>query len=171
MIIGIDIDDTLVNSSDSFDKVIKKYNVDFKKSFRDTWTEEEKNFIFANYLDETLKNAVIMEDAKEVINYLNSIGHKPVIITARNNGHCKNIEEFTRGFIEKEGIKISGYYFGEFEKSDIAKKINLDLMIDDNIRVYNNMKKENIDCILYGDKIKNWKEVLEYIKRKERSNG
>jgi len=29
------------------------------------------------------------------------------------------------------------------------------------------MINENIDCILFGDKIKTWKEVLEYIKEKE----
>ena len=29
------------------------------------------------------------------------------------------------------------------------------------------MKKENIDCILFEDKIKNWNEVFEYIKQKE----
>ena len=70
--------------------------------------------------------------------------------------------------INKEGLKISEIYFRQVEKSNLAKKINLDLMIDDNKIVYNNMKNENIDCILFGDKIKNWKEVLEYIKRKER---
>ena len=40
-------------------------------------------------------------------------------------------------------------------------------MIDDSVYVYNNMKKEGIDCILFGDKIKTWNEVLEYIKEME----
>jgi len=31
------------------------------------------------------------------------------------------------------------------------------------------MKKENIDCILFGDKIKTWDDVLKYIERK--NNG
>lgn len=167
MVIGIDIDDTLVSSSESFDEVIKKYNVDFKKKFKDIWTDEEKKFIFSNYLEETLVNAKLKDDAKEVLDYLDSIGYKLIIITARNNGHCKNIEEFTIEFIKKENIKISEFYFGEFKKSDLAKKLNLDLMIDDSYYVYKNMKEENIDCVLFGDKIKTWKEVLEYIKDKE----
>ena len=171
MVIGIDIDDTLVSSSESFDEVLKKYNVDLKKKFKDTWTDEEKKLIFNNYLEETLVNAKIKDDAKEVLDYLNNLGCKIVVITARNNGHCKNIEEFTIKFMKKEKIKIAKFYFGEFRKSDLAKEINLDLMIDDSNYVYNNMKKENIDCILFGDKIKTWKEVLEYVKEKEVKNG
>ena len=44
-------------------------------------------------------------------------------------------------------------------------------MIDDSVYVYNNMKKDNIECILFGDKIKTWKEVLKYIERKEKDDG
>lgn len=166
MLIGIDIDDTLVSSSESFDEVIKKYNVDFKKKFKDDWTDEEKKFIFSNYLEETLVNAKIKEGAKEVLEYLNNQGHKIVVITARNNDHCKNIEEFTIELMKKEKIPIYEFYFGQFKKSDLAKKINLDLMIDDSEYVYKNMKEDNIECILFGDKVKNWKEVLKYIESK-----
>ena len=166
MIIGIDIDDTLVSSSESFDKVIKKYNVDFNKKFKDEWTQEERDFIFENYLKEILVNAPLKKGAKEVINYLDSLGYKLIIITARNNNHCKDIEKITREFIKKENIKISKFYFGQFKKSDLAKELNLDLMIDDSEYVYNNMKEDNIECILFGDKIKNWDEVLKYIERR-----
>ena len=83
MTIGIDIDDTLVSTSESFDELVKKYNLDFQKKFKDTWTEEEKKFIFDNYLKETLMSAKLKENAKEVISYLNNLGYKLVIITAR----------------------------------------------------------------------------------------
>lgn len=171
MIIGIDIDDTLVSSSESFDEVIKKYKDNFKKKFKDVWTEEEKNYIFNNYLEETLKNAKLKDNAKEVVNYLSNLGYKIIVITARNEDHCKGIEQFTKEFIQKENIKVDEFYFGEFKKSDIVKKLNIDLMIDDNEEVYKNMKEENIECILFGDKIKTWEEVLDYIERKERKNG
>lgn len=171
MKIGIDIDDTLVSTSESFDEVVKKYNLDFKKKFKDTWTEEEKKFIFDNYLKEILINAKLKENAKEVVNYLNNLGHKLVIITVRGNKYCDGIEEFTKKFIEQEKINICEFYFGEYEKSDLAKKLNLDLMIDDSVYIYNNMKKDNIECILFGDKIKTWKDVLDYIERKEKDDG
>ena len=45
MIIGIDVDDTLVSTSESFDKILKKYNINFNKKFKDDWTEDEIKFI------------------------------------------------------------------------------------------------------------------------------
>ena len=168
MIIGIDIDDTLVSSSETFDRLIKKYNIAFSKKWNDEWTQEERDFIFGNYLEEVLFNAEIKKDAKEVLDYLVNKGYKLIIITARSNKYCKKIEEFTIEFIRKENLKISEIYFGESKKSDLAKRLNIDLMVDDSDYVYENMRKENIDCILFGDKIKTWKEVLEYIKGKEK---
>lgn len=167
MIIGIDIDDTLLNTSESFEEIKSKYNLVFNKKLKDKWTIEETKFIYENYLEEFLMKAKLKEGAKEVIDYLYSNGYKIIIITARNNNICKNIEEKTLKQIKKEGLKISEFYFRQIDKSDLGKKLNLDLMIDDNINVYNNMKRENIDCILFGDKIKTWKDVLEYIQRKE----
>ena len=61
-------------------------------------------------------------------------------------------------------------YNNDYEKASLAKSLNLDLMIDDRKSIYENMKNVNIDCILFGDKIKTWKEVLEYINSKEGNN-
>lgn len=167
MRIGIDVDDTLTCTSESFNRVIKKYKVNFSKKFKDNWTKEEKEFIFKNYLKETLEGARFKKYAKEVLKKLSSMGHEIIIITARNEKHCEGVEKMTRDLMNQNNINISEYYFGEFTKSDIAKKINIDLMIDDNSNVCNNMQKEGIDCILFEGKIKNWNEVFEYINKKE----
>lgn len=166
MIIGIDIDDTLVSTSESFDRLVKKYNINFFKKWNDVWTEEERNFIFNNYLEEILMDAQLKDDAKEVIGYLQNKGYEIIIITARRDKYCNKIEEKTIKMLKSKDINISQIYFGQNKKSDLAKKLNIDLMVDDNIYVYNNMKEENIDCILFGDKMKTWKEVLEYIESK-----
>jgi len=167
MRIGIDIDDTLVSTSESFDRIIKKYNINFSKKWIDNWTEQEKDFIFNRYLKEILLGAVLKESAKEITDYLKLLGHELIIITARCNKYCNGIEESTKEFITKENLKILEIYFGQSKKSDLAKKLKIDLMIDDNINVYNNMINDGIDCILFGDKIKTWQEILEYIKEKE----
>ena len=166
MRIGIDIDDTLVSTSKSFDEVIKKYNVDFSKKFKDDWTKKERNFIFKNYLKETLENAKIKENAKEVLEKLNKQGHEIIVITARTEKNCNGIKEKTLKLLEDNNIKILEYYFAQYQKSDIAKKINLDLMVDDSLTVYQNMKESKIDCLLFTENT-NWKEVLEYINKKE----
>lgn len=162
MRIGIDIDDTLLDTNKSFDEVIKKYNVNFSKKLNEKWTEEEKDFIYKNYLFEILVNAKPKEKSQEIIKKLQKEGHKLYIITARGNVHCKNIEEETLKII-KNLYNIYEFNFGYSNKQDIAKSLNLDLMIDDNIDVYNSMKSAGIDCILFGDKIKTWDSVLKYI--------
>lgn len=167
MRIGIDIDDTLVDTSESFDDVRKKYNINFSKSWKEEWTKEEKKFIFNTYLDEILLGAKIKEKAKEVIEYLSDLGHELFIITARSNKYCKQIEEKTKEFIKREKLKILNIYMEQSKKSDLAKKLKIDLMIDDSVYVYNNMKQEGIDCILFGDRIQSWDEVLKYIKEME----
>lgn len=167
MIIGIDVDDTLVSTSESFDRIVKKYNIDFNKKFKDAWTEDEVKFIFDNYLEEILLDAKIKEGAKEVVEYLNNKNYKLIVITARSNKYKNFIKERTIKQLEKQGINISEFYFEEEEKSSLAQKLKLDLMIDDSKYVYNNMKNVGIDCILFGNKIKTWKEVLQYIKEKE----
>ena len=170
MKIGIDIDNTLVSTSESFDRLVKKYSIDFKKKYSDifiTWTEEERDIIFKKYLREILINAEFKDGAVKALKELSSLGNKLYIITARRNHYCLDIEEATLKIIKDNDIKIEEIYFGQNKKSDVAKMLNLDLMIDDDIKVYDNMIKEGIDCILFGDKIKTWKEVLEYINRKE----
>ena len=57
MRIGIDIDDTLVSSSESFDKVVKKYKLNFNKKLKDVWTEDERTYIYKNFLKEALRSA------------------------------------------------------------------------------------------------------------------
>ena len=167
MRIGIDIDDTLVSTSESFDEVRKKYNINFYKDWKDEWTKDEMNFIFNNYLEEILLNAKFKENSIEIVNHLHDLGHELIIITARSNNYCKNMKEKTLNILKEKGLRISQVYFEQRKKSDLAKQLNIDLMVDDSKFVYDNMIKDNIDCILFGDKIKTWNKVLEYIKEKE----
>lgn len=167
MRIGIDIDDTLVSTSESFDEVRKKYNINFSKNWKDEWTKEEMNFIFDKYLDKILLGAKFKENSIEVVNQLHDLGHEFIVITARSNNYCKTMKEKSLEILQREGLKISEVYFEQSKKSDLAKKLNIDLMIDDSRYVYDNMKKDGIDCILFGDRIKTWNEVLEYIKELE----
>ena len=167
MRIGIDIDDTLVCTSESFDEVINKYNINFSKKWNDEWTKEERDFIFYKYLDKILLGAKFKENSIEVINKLYDLGHTIIVITARSNNYYKGMKEKTLEILDREGLKISEVYFEQNKKSDLAKKLNIDLMIDDSKYVYDNMINDGIDCILFGDKIKTWNQVLEYVNEKE----
>lgn len=170
MRIGIDIDETLVNTEDSFKRIVDKYNLNIKCKYRDIWTKDEFSILYP-YFTEMLGNVNLKANAKEVIRKLTDLGHELYIITARSNKYSARIEDVTLDMLDKNSIVVKKVYFGEDKKSTLAKKLKLDLMIDDSVEVYKNMKKEGIECILFGDKIRNWKEILEYINRKERKDG
>ncbi len=163
MRIGIDIDNTLVASNEYFEYIKKRDKLNFNKSYTVGWTKDECLDILPKYAEELIRNVKFMDNARFVLEYLRKKGHKLIIITARDNSYFKKSIETTKEVFKEKGIIIDEFYFGREEKSDIAKQVKIDLMIDDSVDVYKNMKKENIDCILFGDKIKNWIEVLEYI--------
>ncbi len=163
MRIGIDIDNTLVSSNEYFEYIKKREKLNFKKNYTDGWTEDECKEILSKYGFEVIKNAKLKDKAIEVLNYLQSRGHKLFIITARNNKYVKNSVKLTKNYLKSYGLKLEGCYFDRANKSDIAKSLNIDLMIDDSKSVYREMKKNNIDCILFGDKIKTWEQVLDYV--------
>ena len=165
MRIGIDIDETITDTIKSFNKVVKKYKLNLQADYDNIWTKEAFKIISPYFL-EILSNSPLKKGAKEAIEKLNEMGHELYIITARSNRYQDLIEEMTIKLINDNNLKFKEIYFSQDIKSDLAKKLNIDLMIDDSIDVYNNMKKEGIDCILFKDKIKNWEDVLEYVKRK-----
>lgn len=163
MKIGIDIDNTLLSSGDYFEYIKKRDNINFNKKFGEKWSDEEHNKFLPIYLKEIIKNSKLKPGAKEVLDYLHDKGNKLIIITARNNIYYKDTKKLTKKVLLDYGIKMDDIYFDAEKKSDLAQKLGIDLMIDDNKNVYENMKKENIDCILFGSDIKSWKEVLNYI--------
>ena len=169
MRIGIDVDETLTDTEISFNEVIKKHNINFNKKYSDKWSKKEADYILSNFCEEIIAGSKLKKGVERVIKKLKQEGHDLFIITARSNHYFKNIETITHSLMKENNLEFDGYYFNQNKKSDIAKELKIDLMIDDNINVYNNMKKENIDCILFGYKIKTWDEVLKYIERK--NNG
>lgn len=104
MIIGIDIDDTLTNTSELLLAYAQKYDYEVLKGngsinkenvysiingekVKDGmgWTTEENNAFKDMYHANVLENAPIKPFAKEIINKLIEEGDEIIFITARNN--------------------------------------------------------------------------------------
>lgn len=165
MKIGIDFDDTIASTSEKVLEYLNKYNIKEFKNF------EEKRTFYNKYIDNITEELNLISNVKEVLDYL-SKDNELYIITARSNYYSNNLKKLTLDFINKNNLPIKEIYFDCFEqgKAYKCKELNIDLFIDDNINNCLEVKKLNIDVILFNNKydslksFDNWIDILKYIK-------
>lgn len=176
MRIGIDIDDTLVDTATSTFNVLEKYNLPKDLYFRNITNIDKQQFLF-EHMDEITLGAQLKENAKEVLDELKKRGHQLIIITARDTYYSKNQVDNTYKMFKHYDVEIDEFCFGYVQKDKICQEKNIDLMIDDNIEVCESLKKIGIDYLLFDsvinkktklNKVYHWNGVLEYIERKEK---
>lgn len=148
MRIGIDIDDTVVNTTESFFSVMKKHNINEELYYRKFMDPERLDFLH-KYYDEIILNTNLKYNVVEVLNELNRLGHKIFVITARNYEFGKYSVSNVFDLIEKYKLPIEEVYYDEQEKYDAFKKLKLDLMIDDSEYVCDLLKKNNINYLMF----------------------
>ena len=182
MTIGIDIDDTITNSS----KVVKRYLMKaldpeiVKKSFKGIMRGNYVNDTLESFYDEyglEIGNAIkIKKDAVEIINKLHDEGHKIIIITARSDNFYGNAQQFCEEYLERYNLKYDKLFTSQIYKTKLCLDENIDLMIDDSIDTVNAIHDLGRKSILFtsalnkGEKCKSkrlnsWKEVYNYIQK------
>lgn len=124
MRIGIDFDDTIVNTKEIVRKFMDRYNV---KEFR---TEEEKTIFYKQHVDDVMKEITLKDNVVEVLNRLKD-NNELFIITARGTYYSKNLPKLTLDFIENNNIPVDKVYFNCEEKASKCLELKIDLFIDD----------------------------------------
>ncbi|MFW6285984.1 MAG: 5' nucleotidase, NT5C type [Nanoarchaeota archaeon] len=145
MNIGIDIDEVLCKTNDSFLKAFnKKHNTNIKRTdiFNYDYSCVEhfqRGYILSElikHLELNLNNFEIVVDAKNVLKKLKNKGYKLYVITARNKELVseKTIDwlnfHFGENFFEKILFSNEGKNM-RYCKSEITKKYNIDILIED----------------------------------------
>lgn len=175
MVLGIDIDDTITETTITGNKYITK----FDSSYQDYHNlPQNKYYDFLNlYLQDIVKNNILKDGVKEAFNYFKSIGCKIIIITARNDIYTPNVKKLTKEFLDNNNIRYDKLLFNDInnnDKSKLALDNHVDLFIDDKEIVLDKIAEaSNIECIRFtkdkGSKYKtfsNWYDIIEYIKTK-----
>lgn len=179
MTIGLDIDDTMTNSSELIEKYAKdyfsSYNLELINSILHAKVIEGELLDFYNiYLPEMMEKYQLKDYVKEVIDRLRAQGHKVIIITARGYTVQKGLIDITKEYLKKHDIKFDDIVFRAFDKSDICLKYNVDIMIDDSISVLEKVKNNGIKTLLFTsvnnqkihtniDRVDNWLDLEKYI--------
>lgn len=188
MNIAIDIDGVIFDSLPGFLKLIKE-DYPFcslkKEQLKDHALEKvlglPSETICTLYADSLKKyTPTLIGNAPEIINSLIESGDNIYIVTSRSPHELvltyKHLKDAGINIRRSNNIIFTGY---DYKKSDLIERLNLDIVIDDNIEEYIDYEDRNIDIIIYkqpwndsfnlGDKlifVRSWDEIYEFVSRK-----
>lgn len=175
MRIGIDIDDTITNTTTKLNEYFEKFGFDKKNDDFCNYSDEQLETyreLLEKYIDLVLDECIVKDKCVNVIDELKSKGNEIYIITARSNRYSKNVYEITVNYLRRNNIKFDKIFFGFENKKDICLSNKIDYMIDDNINVYSSLVETSTKPILFGkdlnkefdcERVNDWEEVLEII--------
>lgn len=192
MKIGIDLDGVVFDSekdmriyTELYDMLELKQNNKKNENAirimdRFNWTEEQFEDFIDKYYSTIVKESNYMPGAQIILKKLKEEGHKLIIITARGGYILKTIQE-TNERLKQDNMDIfDKIYFAINDKSDICKKENIDLMIDDSPENCKSISDKKIKTIYLKDApscdmvennyvkvLYNWGEIYRYIKEME----
>lgn len=191
MKIGIDIDGVILD----YERILKTYGdlydfIELKKDGivnrnehylrnRYNWTEEERMDFVNRYFLELSKITPLVPGAKTIINMLKKEGNELIIISARG-GMIEEMKDVALEKFEEENLTFNKYYWKQEDKLEVAKRENIDVMIDDSYDVCKKFSSNGIRTIYFRDKemklleqneylkeVSNWGEIYRYIKNLE----
>ena len=153
MRIGIDIDDTIVNTSEMCINYVKKLDKKYGENIKDIITDNIKNpvvtLFYDNYLYDVIAHAKLKEDAVKVINELYR-DNEIYFITARSERFIKDVDNMTKNLLDSYNIKYNKIITGAGKKAELCVENNIDLLIDDSIKHCTNLSNIGIDTLLFN---------------------
>lgn len=172
MRIGIDIDNTLLDSDNFINQMIKKINSNSTDHF-DSSMELTANDIeiYQPYLIDIVRNIPAFANAKEVLDFFHEMGITIVIITARDNTYSSQMEEETVKRLQNLGLYYDKIIFDQDDKSRACLDEKIDLFIDDTETVLDGVAAVGVKTLRYSQKpiesnhevVHSWLEVKEYV--------
>jgi len=181
MNIGIDIDDTITNTYDTFLPMVAiKYGLDInrlkqEKISYDTLKEKLPDYdgFMAECFDAMARIIPVKDNAKNILNKLRKMGHKIIIITARNYSDYDNPYELTYEYLKANEIPFDKLLVNISDKGKECVLENIDLFIDDSYNNCKSVQEQGIEVLLMDAKfntdkkdlvrVKDWEEIYTII--------
>lgn len=176
MTIGIDIDNTITNTSIYSNTLLKKeplYNS--KNNYRELNKEEIKNFL-TKYIESIVESVLVKEDVIDTLSYWKNKGYKIVFITARGAEKTDNYTSLKSTFLTslyfaKNNIPFDELVFFQEEKGAACLNEFVDIFIDDKENVLDEVAKKGIKTLRISEEkvnskhklVQNWQEIRKYI--------
>ena len=197
MKIGIDIDNVISNFNDTLlteyllhDKELRNSgiinkNADYIRKGMFDWNEDEETNFYKNNIERIAKKLGVIEGAKEYIDKLHDDGHIICIITGRDNGEYTEPYNMTKKWLEDNNIYYDNLIltdaYDKHAKTKQCLEHNIDIMIDDSVRICSDCIENGITTILMDtpynkysniQRVKSWEEFYRYVSnyRKDKIN-
>lgn len=187
MKIGIDIDDTVINTFDVIEEAARYFDKYFleNKGYQDItkydfherfyWTSEEKKAFF-NYFR---KNKLYLKakpkgDALYYLEKLYNEGYEIYFLTRRKKDEKLDILSITKNDLISKGFKFTDCYIGLSKKGEACKSLGIDVFIDDAVIQIEDVNNYGIKTILVdnwynkeykGLRAKNFQEIYNIIRK------
>lgn len=187
MKIGIDIDDTVMNTFDVIEEAARYFDKYFleNKGYQDItkydfherfyWTSEEKKAFF-NYFR---KNKLYLKakpkgDALYYLEKLYNEGYEIYFLTRRKKDEKLDILSITKNDLISKGFKFTDCYIGLSKKGEACKSLGIDVFIDDAVIQIEDVNNYWIKTILIdnwynkeykGLRAKNFQEIYNIIRK------
>lgn len=187
MKIGIDIDDTVMNTFDVIEEAARYFDKYFleNKGYQDItkydfherfyWTSEEKKAFF-NYFR---KNKLYLKakpkgDALYYLEKLYNEGYEIYFLTRRKKDEKLDILSITKNDLISKGFKFTNCYIGLSKKGEACKSLGIDVFIDDAVIQIEDVNNYGIKTILIdnwynkeykGLRAKNFQEIYNIIRK------
>lgn len=171
MVIGIDIDDTITETSKNIESFLKEFGPSYQ-DYHDLPLEKYEEFM-NKYIDIIMETDPLRDGVKKFFDYCNEKKYRIIIITARTNTYTKNSFWITEEYLKKNHLKYDKIIFEQVKKGDAAFKNQVNIFIDDKENVLDDVNSYGIKCIRFTNleskyqTFYDWKDILEYIKQKE----
>lgn len=169
MRIGIDLDDTIFNTTKQYKKIQQNYLSENNITEKELWESKNHRFIFiTTYFEDIFLNLEVKKNVKNTLKLIKKLNNEIYIITARSKRYKDNIYDITRDNLVKNNILFDKLILTEKEKLKACIENKIDIMIDDSIDVYKELNNSGVRFLLYDEsnnnlniknRVSSWKEI------------
>ena len=159
MRIGVDIDDTLINTKEvQLTKWIEYTTNNPHPSYNHILPENINHFgdpyidrFWDQYREVLSFGPAFKDGAVEALMHLRYLGNEVVIITSRPQAKYENLVERIYNMCRKSGLQVDDIATDVFDKGAYCAENKIDVFIDDDIRHIGSANKYDIYTILFNE--------------------
>ncbi len=171
MKIGIDIDDTLTNTTEVANSYLHQNGrYESVSDFHDLDQEAYEKFLTDN-LKQIVLNNELKKDAKSILQKWHERGNKLIFVTARGSENQLESIFYTSLYFQLHGVCFDEIIFLKKHKDKTALREKIDIFIDDKESILDEISKTGIKVVKMASKdkqskydmVNNWLELDKYL--------